>query len=55
MPVKNSSITTRFPASPNLLLCNINSNSDNASMVLVQITTPFPAANPSALSTMGNE
>ena len=52
-PVKNSSITTRAPALPSLLSESIESMASCASSKDIATTTPFPAASPSALMTIG--
>ena len=49
-PARNSSITTCAPASPNAP-SNISASAVSASMRVGAITTPLPAAKPSALST----
>src|SRR5688572_15591296 len=52
-PCRNSSTTTRAPASPRLLRVIIWSIAPCASATLAATTTPFPAARPSALTTIG--
>ena len=53
MPSKNSSITTLVLAAPNLASTNILFSSALASSKSLRITTPFPAAKPSAFKTYG--
>src|SRR5687768_11259622 len=52
-PCRNSSTTTRAPASPRVLRVIIWSIAACASATLAATTTPFPAARPSALTTIG--
>src|ERR1051325_1001728 len=52
-PCRNSSTTTRAPASPRLFWFIMRSIAACASSTLAATTTPFPAARPSALTTMG--
>ena len=52
-PAMNSSITTRWPASPMPPPSSIMSMAACASSAVVATTTPLPAARPSALMTMG--
>ncbi len=51
-PIKQSSITILFPASPNSLFTIILSIASIASSSLLQTITPLPAAKPSALTTI---
>uniref|UniRef100_A0A0A9D1E3 Phosphoribosylamine--glycine ligase n=1 Tax=Arundo donax TaxID=35708 RepID=A0A0A9D1E3_ARUDO len=44
---------THDPAEPNEPSTSIVSMASNASSRVIATTTPFPAANPSALTTMG--
>ena len=53
IPVKNSSTTILSPALPNFLSDIISFNVVMASSLFSDITTPFPAANPSAFITTG--
>ena len=53
IPSRYSSIRTLLLASPNFLLTSMLDNSSFALFRLSRIRTPFPAANPSALSTYG--
>src|SRR6266850_3601445 len=52
-PCRNSSTTTRAPASPRLFCVIMRSMAACASSTLAATTTPFPAASPSALITIG--
>ncbi|CFW38607.1 Uncharacterised protein [Bordetella pertussis] len=52
-PVRNSSITTRAPASPSEPSPSMASIAPCASSSVMATTTPLPAARPSALITMG--
>ena len=52
-PAMNSSITTRWPASPMPPPASIMSMAACASASVIATTTPLPAASPSALMTMG--
>src|SRR3954466_4299587 len=52
-PCRKSSTTTRAPASPRLFCVIIRSMAACASSMLAATTTPFPAASPSALITIG--
>src|SRR3954468_3995000 len=52
-PCRKSSTTTRAPASPRLFCVIICSMAACASSTLAATTTPFPAASPSALITIG--
>ena len=56
-PSKNSSITTRAPPAlwltPSVLSNSMKSTASWASCSVMATTTPFPAASPSALTTMG--
>ena len=49
----NSSITTVLPASPKRLPLSISSTAALASSTFIATTTPLPAANPSAFTTIG--
>ena len=53
-PSRNSSITTLFPADPNSLPDSMSVTVFSASGKFSAMTTPLPAANPSALITVGN-
>ena len=53
-PVRNSSTTIWFPAVPNFLSSMISFTPAFASSRVLQISTPFPRASPSAFKTMGN-
>ena len=53
MPERNSSITTVSEDFPKLLFLSMSSRTTLASSNLSTITTPFPAAGPSALRTYG--
>ena len=53
IPFKNSSITILSPAAPNFLSDIISFKVAIASSLFSGITTPFPAANPSAFITTG--
>ena len=52
-PSRNSSITTRLPAEPNALSLKILSKAEIASLLVLHIITPLPAAKPSAFITVG--
>ena len=52
-PSRNSSITIVFPAFPNLSSTMHSLTALTASSLFWHIITPFPAANPSALTTVG--
>src|SRR5213596_213600 len=52
-PSRNSSITTRSPAAPIARSTRIVSTARWASSALIATITPFPAASPSAFTTMG--
>ncbi len=52
-PARKSSTTTRAPASPMTLSTSIASIARSASSTVDATTTPFPAARPSAFTTMG--
>src|SRR5439155_1117969 len=52
-PSRNSSITTRDPASPNALRSSMARTASRASAWVAATTTPFPCASPSALTTIG--
>ena len=52
-PARNSSITTRRPASPNAPRRMLVSIAACASARVAHTATPFPAARPSALTTTG--
>jgi len=52
-PSRNSSITTRAPASPKALPSSMSRTAASASASVRATTTPLPAASPSALMTMG--
>ena len=52
-PVRNSSTTMRFPAVPKCLSSMISFTPASASSFVLQISTPFPSARPSAFRTMG--
>ena len=52
-PSRNSSMTTRAPASPSLLPESMSSTAACASSSVMATTTPLPAARPSALMTIG--
>ncbi|KAF5803333.1 hypothetical protein HanXRQr2_Chr06g0270071 [Helianthus annuus] len=52
-PSKNSSTIIEEPAFPNDPFTRIVSTASNASCSVVATITPFPAASPSALTTMG--
>ena len=52
-PARNCSITTREPASPNLLPASMSSIAAKASSLVIATITPLPAARPSALITIG--
>ena len=53
-PVMNSSMTISLPAEPNFLSSIIVFTPSLASSRVLQISTPFPSASPSAFRTMGN-
>ena len=52
-PVINSSITIWLPAEPNFLSIMISFTPASASSKVLQISTPFPSASPSAFRTIG--
>ncbi len=52
-PSRNSSITTRAPASPNALPESMSRTASSASASVIATITPLPAARPSALTTIG--
>ena len=52
-PSRNSSITTRAPASPKALASSMSRTAASASARVMATITPLPAARPSALITMG--
>ncbi len=52
-PSRNSSITTRQPASPKALPDSMSVTAASASSRLRATITPLPAARPSAFTTMG--
>ena len=52
-PCRHSSITTRAPASPTIFPESISPAAIAASSFVLQITTPLPAASPSAFTTTG--
>ena len=52
-PSRNSSSTTRPPASPTILPDSMSAATAIASSRLLAMTTPLPAASPSALTTTG--
>ena len=53
-PVMNSSTTIVFPAVPNFLSSMMVLTPSFASSRVLQISTPFPRASPSAFNTIGN-
>ena len=53
-PCRKSSITTFVPAEPNIFFCIASSSALCASSAECAMVTPFPAARPSALITIGN-
>ena len=52
-PSKNSSTTTRLPASPKALPASMSRMASSASCSVIATITPLPAARPSALITIG--
>mmetsp|Transcript_12580 Transcript_12580/g.20519 ORF Transcript_12580/g.20519 Transcript_12580/m.20519 type:complete len:222 (+) Transcript_12580:788-1453(+) len=52
-PLRNASTTISLPADPNLFWLSMSLAASKASLTEFAIMTPFPAANPSALTTMG--
>ena len=52
-PVRNSSMTTRCPASPKAFPASMSLTAALASSMVCARITPLPAARPSALTTMG--
>src|SRR5262249_33687204 len=52
-PLRHSSITTRVPASPTILPESMSPAAITASSLVLQMTTPLPAAKPSAFTTTG--
>ena len=52
-PSRNSSITTRAPASPKALPESMSRTASSASCRVIATITPLPAARPSALTTIG--
>src|SRR5271165_4363662 len=52
-PLRHSSNTTRVPASPSILPLSMSSAVRCASSLVCAMTTPLPAASPSALTTIG--
>src|SRR5207249_1085673 len=52
-PCRHSSSTTRDPASPSIFPLSISDETVIASSLLLAITTPLPAASPSAFTTTG--
>ncbi len=52
-PSRNSSITTRAPASPKALPLSMSRTAASASSSVIATITPLPAARPSALITIG--
>ncbi|MCY1460815.1 hypothetical protein D9M71_784040 [compost metagenome] len=52
-PSRNSSITTREPASPKALPASMSRTASSASARVMATITPLPAARPSALITIG--
>ena len=52
-PCRNSSTTTRWPASPKALPASMSRTAASASATVCAMITPLPAARPSALTTIG--
>ncbi len=52
-PSRNSSITTRAPASPKALPDSMSRTAASASSSVIATITPLPAARPSAFTTIG--
>ena len=52
-PSRNSSTTTRLPASPSRRARMSSSTASSASATVGQMKTPFPLARPSAFTTTG--
>ena len=52
-PSRNSSTTTRLPASPNSRARMSSSTASSASATVAQMKTPLPLARPSAFTTTG--
>jgi hypothetical protein len=52
-PISASSTTTVSPAGPNICLTIMSCRASSASRMVWAMTTPLPAASPSALMTMG--